>query len=110
MATTFTWKIVSMVSYPQYQGQTDVVCIIYWTVVGTQDTTFASFSGSTDLTFNPNSPFTPYSQLSETQVVGWVQASLGAPQIATIEANIQQQIDSQLNPPVALLPLPWSQS
>jgi hypothetical protein len=33
---------------------------------------------------------------------------MGAEQVASIEANIDQQIENQINPPVVQLPLPWA--
>ena len=54
--------------------------------------------------------FTPYADLTEEIVINWVKESLGDNGIISIEACIQGQIDSEINPPVSPenTPLPWS--
>jgi hypothetical protein len=39
--------------------------------------------------------------------VGWVQEMMGSEQVAAINASIEQQIESQVNPTVVTPPLPW---
>ena len=53
----------------------------------------------------PSGSFTPYPDLTEQQVLGWC-FSNGADQ-AAIEANVTQQIENQINPPIIAPPLPW---
>ena len=110
MATNYIWDIISMVSYTEYQGQNDVVCIVYWQTAGVDGQYTAYYDGNTELTYQSGTPFTPYDQLTKDQVVGWVKASLGTGGVSAVEANIQTQLDGMTNPPVVLLPLPWSQS
>jgi hypothetical protein len=50
--------------------------------------------------------FTPYADLTQDQVLGWVWAN-GVDKDAT-EAAVQQQIDNQINPPIVAPPLPWA--
>jgi len=50
--------------------------------------------------------FTPYADLTQDQVLGWIWAN-GVDKDAT-EAAVQQQIDNQINPPVIQPPLPWA--
>ena len=99
-----------MVSYIDYQGQSNVVCVVYWNLNGEDGGYMASHAGDTSLTYQSGSPFTPYDELTEDQVIGWVKTSLGEDQIKTIEAELQTQLDDLINPPVVLLPLPWSQT
>jgi hypothetical protein len=47
--------------------------------------------------------FTPYSELTEAVVVGWVKESLGQ---ATVEQSLAAQIEAQKNP-VQVSGLPW---
>jgi len=53
----------------------------------------------------PSGAFTPYADLTQAQVLGWVWAN-GVDKDAT-EASVQAQIDSQINPTVIQPPLPW---
>ena len=54
-----------------------------------------------------SSDFVPYAQLTETIVIGWINEATDNQ--ANYYANIDGQIESQVNPPVspANTPLPW---
>lgn len=101
---TFNWIVTNMNCYPQADGQTDVVFVVHWTCAGTQDTYSASVY-STCAVPAPTGTFTPYADLTQDQVLGWIWAN-GVDQAAT-EAAVQTQIDNLINPPVVSPPLPW---
>lgn len=103
--TTITWTITAMDCYPQEGGNTDVVFNVHWTCAGTDGTYNASVY-STCTVPGPGNPFTPYDQLTQQQVLGWIWAN-GVDQAAT-EAAVQTQLDNQINPPVVTPPLPWT--
>jgi len=109
MAITNTWAVVQMDCYPEYDGDTDVVFTVHWTLNGTDGTYNGSVYGSVGVTLDAGATFTPYADLTEAQVVGWVQAALGEEQVASYEANVAQQIEDQINPPVVTPPLPWAE-
>ena len=109
MSNSFTWVINAMDCYPQDAGQTDVVFTVHWTLNGTDGSGHnGSVYGTVGVTYTAGEPFTPYAQLTQAQVVGWVEAALGPEQVAAMEANINTQIANQINPPVVSPPLPWS--
>ena len=110
MAITNTWGIVQLDCYPEYEGEPDVVFTAHWTLTGTDGTYTGSVYGSQGVTINPDEPFTPFADLTEEQVVGWVQDAMGAEQVAAYEDNVAKQIDDQINPPVVTPPLPWAAS
>ena len=106
MSTTFTWSVTALNCYPQADGQTDVVFTVHWTLYGTDGT----YNGSVYSTCSvpaPEGTFTPYDQLAQDQVLGWIWAN-GVDKDSA-EAAVQQQIDNQINPPVVTPPLPWVQ-
>lgn len=107
MTATITWQVTAMDCYPQEEGKTDVVFTVHWTCAGTQDT-FSASVYNTCAVPAPEGTFTPYADLTQDQVLGWIWAN-GVDKAAT-EAAVQQQIDAQINPPVVTPPLPWSQS
>ncbi len=49
--------------------------------------------------------FTPYADLTQEQVLGWIWAN-GVDKDAT-EAAVEQQIENQKNPPIVSPKLPW---
>ena len=107
MSITNTWSVVQMDCYPQADGETDVVFTVHWTLSGTDGTYTGSVYGSQAVTVDPAAPFTPYADLTEEQVVGWVQDAMGAEQVAAYEDNVAGQIANQINPPVVTPDLPW---
>lgn len=109
MAITNTWAVVQMDAYPELDGETDVVFTVHWTLNGTDGTYNGSVYGSVGVSTSTSGAFTPYEDLTETQVIGWVQDALGEEQVASYEANVAQQINDQVDPPVVTPPLPWSE-
>ena len=104
------WNVVAMDCYPEVDGEKDVVFTVHRTLTGTEGEYTGSVYGSVGVSLDAESPFTPYNELTLEQVIGWVQDSLGAEQVAAYEANVAQQIADQQNPPVVSLPLPWASS
>ena len=103
---TPVWTITAMDCYPQVGSETDVVFTVHWTCSGTQDTYSASVYSTCSVPTPTGEAFTPYSQLTQSQVLNWIWAN-GVDQTAT-EAAVQQQIDLQINPVVVTPPLPWA--
>ena len=107
MATTYTWTIDSM--YTVDTPEPGFVVNVLWTLTGVDGQYTASIGGNSQFTVQEGT-FTPYDQLTQEQVIGWVQNSLGADGIANFEANVQGQINSMITPPVSPqnTPLPWA--
>lgn len=108
MAVSYQWNVQQMDAYPELDGETDVVFTVHWTLTGTDGTYTAGVYGSVGVTVDPDAPFTPYADLTQEQVIGWVQSALGEEQVAAYEANVATQIADQIDPPVVTPPLPWS--
>lgn len=108
MTITYTWGVVQMDAYPEYEGEPDVVFTVHWTLAGIQQTYQGYAYGSVGVSLNEGSSFTPYADLTEAQVIGWVQDALGEEQVAAYEANVAKQIADQIEPPVVNPPLPWA--
>ena len=106
MATAFTWTVTAMDCYPQAEGQTDVVFTVHWTCSGVDDAYSASVYSTQAVTYTAGTPYTPYANLTQDQVLGWIWAA-GVDKVAT-EAAVAQMVQNQINPPVVTPPLPWS--
>ena len=109
MAITNTWGIVQLDVYPEKDGLTDVVFTVHWNLTGDDGEGHTDYAyGSVGVTLDPETPYTPFAELTEAQVVGWVQEALGAEQVASLEASVANQIEQQINPTVVTPPLPWA--
>ncbi len=107
MATTYTWTVDQM--YTLDTPEPGFVVNVLWTLTGVDGQYTASIGGNSQFTVQEGT-FTPYDQLTQAQVIGWVQAALGADGVANFEANVQGQINSMITPPVSPqnTPLPWA--
>ena len=101
---TLSWIIERLLVKPTEGSLTDVVITADWRCNGTDGTYSGTCYGSASFA-PPTENFTPYDQLTQDQVLGWC-FSNGVDQTA-IEANVTQQINDQINPPVIAPPLPW---
>jgi hypothetical protein len=109
MAITYNWGIVQLDAYPEKDGLTDVVFTVHWNLTGDDGEGHTGYAyGSVGVTLDEGGAYTPFSELTQAQVVGWVKDSLGEEQVASLEAGIANQIEQQINPTVVTPPLPWA--
>ena len=107
--TTYTWEVTSLYT-ETIDGETDYVVIANYEVVGIDGDYTASLSNIARFPTESVSPFVPYADLTNEIVIGWIQEELGVDGVSNLQACIQGQIDSQINPPVVPVntPLPWA--
>ena len=102
---TLSWIIERLLVKPTEGTHTDVVITADWRCNGTQDQYSGTCYGSCSFAPPSGSGFTKYEDLTQEQVLNWC-FSNGVDKTA-IEANVTQQINDQINPPVIAPPLPW---
>lgn len=108
---TYTWAIKQLFTVPQEAGHTDVVVQATWLLTGVEDIYSAEIGGGSQFTLQQGEGFTPYDQLTEQQVVDWVQQSLTPEGVEAMQNNVAMRIEQQKNPPPTPTPqpLPWIQ-
>lgn len=104
--TTYNWSVVQM----DRLTADGFVVTVHYNVSATdgdysvtEKTYSASTYGTVGYTEQPDESYTPYEDLTQAQVVGWVQESLGKD---TVEASLAGQIEAQKHP-VQVSGLPW---
>lgn len=107
MAATITWKIEQMERNVSDGG----VFTVHWRVnaIETVDETTYTSSNYGSMGLQPDSSsesFVAYNDLTEEIVIGWVKAEMGEEQVAAHETSLQNQINTQKNPPTAS-GMPW---
>lgn len=111
MSITYKWQINRLDCNPKIDGNTDVVVTVHWDRLASDGNGHnARIYGSQVLTYNPAWPLTPYADLTEDQVIGWLEGAFGAETLAAQEAALDKQIADQINPPIVYPPLPWASS
>lgn len=107
MATTYNWNIQALDCVPQEDGKTDVVVTAHWTVSAIDGTYNSSAYGTQSFTYNASKAFIPYADLTQDEVVAWVQDGMGIDGVTALQENLNKQIENQINPPIVTPPLPW---
>ena len=105
--TTYTWSIQSMTCIAQDASNTDIVYCVGYQLNATNNDGSASASGSVGIPLSGDT-FTPYNQLTQDQVIGWVKTALNAEQVAGLQDALANQIAEKKNPPTVTPPLPWA--
>ena len=111
MPITYLWTATSLIGYPVFDGETDVVTSALFTVLADDgEGHTAGYSGIQRTPVDPSVPFIPYADLTNDIIIGWVQYNLGADTVSAIQENLAMQIERQINPPPQpeVLPLPWT--
>jgi hypothetical protein len=93
------WKVNGDLETANIDGYQNVVVQVPWICTTTSQGVTVNMNGKTDLAYNPSNPFIQYQDLTETQVIGWVQSALGPDGVAFYETKTQEALDVELNDP-----------
>jgi len=93
------WKVNGDLVTANIDGYPNVVVQVPWVCVTASQGVTINMNGKTDLKYNSGSPFIQYQNLTELEVIGWVQSALGPDGVAFYEAKAQQALDIELNDP-----------
>lgn len=96
----FNWNVVNM----DRLTADGFVVTVHYNISAVDGDYTASTYGTVGFTEQPGETYVPYEDLTQEQVVGWVQDSLGKD---TVEASLAGQIEAQKNP-VQASGLPWN--
>jgi hypothetical protein len=112
VSTTYTWALKA-IKKSDVGGLQGVVLQTYWTCTGTdEEANEGVFSGATPFSMADVSPddFIPYEDLTEADVLGWIQDVVVGDYWDHVAQQIAKQIDAKKNPveEVAEGEFPWS--
>tara|TARA_R110000782_G_scaffold143379_1_gene236083 strand:- start:1283 stop:1615 length:333 start_codon:yes stop_codon:yes gene_type:complete len=103
MAITYTWNCTTVDTYPTKSDQTDVIFNVHWRLNGvddTEDENVGDSYGVVSLDTEDLSTFTAFADITEANVISWVEAALGEIQVAALKASIDAQIAEKITPTV----------
>jgi hypothetical protein len=117
MTLTYTWKIRSLKKQDDPSAElNDIIVQTHWECTGTDSAgNSGTFSGATPFEPDQVDPddFTTYENLTETQVLSWIQAVVtnNPGYKLHIDEQIQKQIDAIVRPMVEVQSdaLPWAE-
>lgn len=97
-----------MECYPSYETANNVVFTVHWGLTGTDEEYSSYVYGVTSIPLDGlDDNFTPYEDLTEEQVIGWVLDTLGEESVASHENTIASAIAEQKSPKTISPALPW---
>jgi len=97
-----------MEAYPLYEAVPLYVFRVYWNYEGDDGKFSTAMQGSTDIPASDPQSATPYADLTQEQVMGWVQTYTPAWMWAEYTDKISAWITAQYTPAVVNPPLPWA--
>ena len=110
MSATFSWACEWLQTTPDSADPSKAVLQVGWRVNGEQEDNGKTYTASvySTCTLPPADPdnFTPFSDLTQDQVLGWLWAN-GVDKDSAEQA-VQSNIDNQISPPTQILPPPWN--
>ncbi len=105
MATTYEWNCKTVDVHPQENEESNVVYNVHWIVKGVSEELdpegnayTATSIGTQTVPLDPESEFIPFEELTNEVVVEWVKAAMGEEKVSELEASIDSQINSLINP------------
>ena len=103
---TYAWSIAQLEAAPSEEGLTNVVKTIHWCLNAEDSDGYKAGSyGSVGLESPEAAGFVEYEDLTQELIEGWLEEKLDGD---SLRAGLSANIESQKNPPIVTLPLPWS--
>ena len=115
MANTYSWTIQRL-SYeigPDSEGHSDVVYSVDWRLTASDEEDpphEALWSGVAKLTWEEGDDWIAYEDLTQSDVVGWVEDDIGEDELADMKSKLDAQIAEEANPTEASTrDMPWDE-
>ena len=95
MAQTFKKSITKLDTVTSYDGKTDVIYNVGWYYMIDDDSndTQSNLYYETELSIDSISSFTEYDSLTESDVIGWIEASLTTDEDTKIKTTLTNMIN-----------------
>ena len=105
MAVVFNW-IVESVRAQSKDNRENIIRSVDWRV-NAKDIASATNYGTVNFPINDAASFVKYQNLTEAQILSWVKSALGKEEVARIEENLANEIDTIQNGAIREVSLPW---
>jgi len=111
MTPTFTWSVpADGMSTVTRAGQDDTVVQVRYALTATDGTHTAEIQGVVQLTPTDGGTFIPFENLTQEQVVAWVEAAVRPEDKNHFKMGLTRRLEHMANPPVrpVIKPAPWT--
>ena len=109
MAQTFSKTITELTAVNSYDGKSIVIHKVNWSYIIYDDATDTErhIDCETELNIDGISSFTDYSSLKESDIIGWIEASLTTDEDTKYKTELTRKMNI-LNGGTSIKKLPWS--
>lgn len=107
---TITWAVKpNGLRTTTKDGNTDFVVRVEYIITGTDGKNTIEIPYAHNFSV-PGDSFTPFSSLTEAQVISWAQTAMGVAKLENLKLNFSKQLDKMANPPppIVVKKEPWS--
>lgn len=104
MPITYTWNVNTMDAAPSEDGLINVVKVVHWRLSATDGAYHAETYSTVSLDSPDPSNFKPFNELTEAEVISWLESKLDVEQLKT---SLVENIESQKAPKIMTLTGPW---
>jgi hypothetical protein len=101
----YQWIVPQLQTAPSEDGLIDVVKVVVWNRTAQQGDINVSCYGTMNCETPSITDFTAYPDLTYDQVCSWLDAGLD---VVSIDLGLDKQIENIINPPIVVLPLPFT--
>lgn len=110
MEIVYSYYIQKIECKPEYNGLENVVYRVLWTLTGASEGFTQTLNREDFVSAPSGEDFTPFDQLTESQVMGWIESVLGEEGMQTCKDYVYQHLYKTINPDVIDIGLPWKQT
>ena len=111
MATTYSWKINALDTYPTKDSLADVVYSVHYSYIATSDQKDSDdnpystdFIGIVQIGDPDSKNFIAFADLKESTVIGWIESVLD---VTTMKSSIDTALADIITPPTVTKKVPW---
>lgn len=111
MSITYTWSVIPMgLRTATDNNFVDAVVYVHYQVEATDGVNTVSLQRHAQLTPGTEGNFTPFANLTETQVLAWVKDTLVHNEEAVFQTLLTKQLQEKANPPAPIIAktAPWT--
>jgi hypothetical protein len=108
---TYTWAFPHLEVAPSENNLSNVVKVVHWRLIATNDGYSAEAYGSASLSSPDPDTFTAFDGLTKETVQGWVEGALAGEDgdsVTKMKDALADQIEKQKAPPVITMQAPWA--
>ena len=105
----YVWKIRSLSALNQNDLPPNTVNEVHWILTAIDGDYTGSVSTFTRIEYVPDASFVPFDQLTEDQVIGWLQSTMGEDRVNQFKAHVFKIIEDQAGQSSTMVAPPWQQ-